>query len=53
MLSFIFEHQVVILGFLLGFSELLALLPNVKANSIFQLFVNLIKSLKPKSPEQP
>lgn len=51
MLSFFFEHQVAILGFLFALSEVLALIPSIKANSVFQLFVNLLKSIGPKKPE--
>jgi len=40
------NHQSEILLFLLAASELLALIPSVKANSLFQLAVNLLKSLK-------
>ncbi len=38
-----------ILGACLAVSELLALIPGVKANSIFQLVVNTLKALMPKS----
>lgn len=38
----------IILGALLSVSELLALIPSVKANSIFQAVVNGIKSLLKK-----
>jgi len=34
-----------ILGALLGISEALALIPQVKSNSVFQLFLNVIKSV--------
>lgn len=40
------EHQVVILAFALALSEVLALIPAIKANSIFQLIVELMKKLK-------
>lgn len=39
----------IILGALLAASEALALVPSIKANSIFQLIVNIIKSLAGKS----
>lgn len=42
-INFIIEHQIVILAFLLALSELLALIPGIKSNSIFQLIVNGIK----------
>lgn len=37
---------------LLGLSEVLALIPSIKANSVFQLVVNALKSIAPKSPDQ-
>lgn len=40
------SHQTEILVFLLAASELLALVPSIKANSVFQLAVNVLKSLK-------
>lgn len=39
------DQLVIILGALLGLSEALALIPSVKANSVFQLVVNFIKSV--------
>lgn len=36
---------VIVLGALLAVSEVLALIPGLKANSIFQLVVNILKSL--------
>ena len=41
--DFILAHKVVILGFLFATSEVLALIPSVKSNSVFQLIVNAIK----------
>ena len=38
----------VVLGALLSLSEVLALIPSVKANSIFQAIVNVVKSLLKK-----
>ena len=38
----------VVLGALLSLSEVLALIPSVKANSIFQAMVNVVKSLLKK-----
>lgn len=35
-----------ILGVLLALSEVLALFPGVKSNSVFQLVVNIIKKVK-------
>lgn len=45
-MEWIFEHQVVLLAFALALSEVLALIPAIKANSIFQLVVELMKKLK-------
>lgn len=44
----IIEHKVEILAVLLAVSELLAVIPAVKANSIFQLAVGLIKKIAGK-----
>ena len=41
--AFIVAHKAVILGAGLAVSEALALIPSVKANSIFQFVVNLFK----------
>jgi len=43
---FIEQNQVVLIGAALALSELLALNPKIKANSIFQLIANLLKSKK-------
>jgi hypothetical protein len=40
-----------VLAVLLGLSEVLALIPQVKANSIFQLVWNALKALAPKKAE--
>jgi hypothetical protein len=45
MLEVIVANQVVIVGFLLALSEVLALIPGVKSNSVFQLVVGLIKKV--------
>jgi hypothetical protein len=45
-MEWMMEHQVVILAFALALSEVLALIPAIKANSIFQLIVELMKKLK-------
>jgi len=44
----ILAHKSEILVFLLALSELLAVIPSVKANSIFQLAVGLIKKIAGK-----
>lgn len=45
------DNWVLIVGALLGLSEVLALLPGVKSNSIFQFIVNALKSIAPKKEE--
>lgn len=42
------EKLVLILAVLGGISEALSLIPQVKANGVFQLVANVIKSLLPK-----
>jgi hypothetical protein len=50
MIDFITSHWGVIATMLLGISEVIALVPGVKANSIFQAIVNFLQSAtKPKS----
>lgn len=44
-MEFIVAHKVEILGALLAISEVLALIPSIKSNSIFTLVVNLFKGL--------
>jgi hypothetical protein len=44
----ILANKVVILTFALAFSEVLALIPAVKANSIFQLVVGVVKKIAGK-----
>lgn len=46
--NFLIVNQVVLVGLLFALSEVLALIPSVKSNSIFQLLVNAIKKLKKK-----
>lgn len=48
MIAFIQANAAVILGALLALSEILALIPSVKSNSVFTLIVNALKSLMPK-----
>ena len=45
-MEFIVEHAVVILAFLLALSEILALIPSIKASSVFQLIVAALKKIK-------
>ena len=46
MLEVIVANKVVILVFLLSLSEVLALVPSIKSNSIFQLVVAALKKVK-------
>jgi hypothetical protein len=48
MLEVIVANKVIILGFLLALSEVLALIPSIKANSVFQIVVNGIKKVSGK-----
>lgn len=41
-------HKEVIFAALFAISEMLALIPQVKSNSVFQLIVNAIKGMKAK-----
>ena len=43
-MAMIMENKAVILGLLFALSEVLALVPGIKSNSVFQLVVNLVKS---------
>jgi hypothetical protein len=38
-------NKVVILGFLFALSEVLALIPSIKSNSVFTLIVNVLKKV--------
>lgn len=46
--AFLVANKVVLLGAALAISEALALIPAVKANSVFQLVVGAIKKLAGK-----
>jgi hypothetical protein len=48
MLEVIVANKVIVLGFLLALSEVLALIPSIKANSVFQIIVNGIKKVAGK-----
>jgi hypothetical protein len=50
--AFLIANQVVLVGFLFALSEVLALIPGVKSNSVFQLLVVAIKKLAPKKEVQ-
>lgn len=43
-MQFIMANSAIILGILFGISELLASIPSVKANGIFQLVFNVLKA---------
>lgn len=47
-MEIIMQHQVEIVSFLFALSELLALIPSVKSNSVFQLIFNGIKKIAGK-----
>lgn len=47
-MDIVLAHKTEILVFLLALSELLAVIPAIKANSIFQLAVGLIKKVAGK-----
>ncbi len=47
-MQFIQDNLVTILMALLAISEVLALIPSIKANSVFTLIVGFIKGLLPK-----
>jgi hypothetical protein len=44
----VIANKVVIVGFLFALSEVLALIPSVKANSVFQVIVNVLKKVSGK-----
>lgn len=50
-MAWVNENLVMILGVALALSEALALIPGIKANSIFQAVVSVIKALLPKAPQ--
>jgi hypothetical protein len=45
-MQFIIENKAAILGVALAISELLALIPSIKSNSIFELVFGWLKSSK-------
>jgi hypothetical protein len=47
-MELVLAHKVEILGLLLALSEVLALIPSVKSNSIFTLIYNLVKKVSGK-----
>jgi hypothetical protein len=46
--TFVLENKVVLLAFALATSEVLALIPNIKSSSIFELIVAGIKKIAGK-----
>ena len=46
--AYFVAHQAIILGFALALSEVLALIPGVKSNSIYELFVAAVKKVAGK-----
>jgi hypothetical protein len=46
--AFFAANKVVLLAFALALSEVMALIPGVKSNSIYELFVNVIKKISGK-----
>ena len=47
-MDLIIANKVVILGFLFALSEVLALIPSIKANSVFSLVYNALKKVAGK-----
>jgi hypothetical protein len=47
-MDIIMQHQSEILAFLFALSELLALVPGIKSNSVFQLIFNGLKKVAGK-----
>jgi hypothetical protein len=47
-IAFVVENKLVIVGFLFAASEVLALVPSIKSNSVFQLIYNGLKKIKEK-----
>jgi hypothetical protein len=49
-MAWIQEHWGLVFGVLFAVDNLLAAMPNVASNSVFQLIANLIAALGPKPP---
>lgn len=45
--NFLVANKVIIIGALLALSEVLALIPSVKSNSIFEIIVSTLQKLVP------
>lgn len=52
MLQWFISNSGIILGVLFGVSESLALIPSVKANSVFQAILNVLSALTSKNSGQ-
>lgn len=48
-MSWLVANWALIVSVLLGLSEVLALIPGIQSNSVFQLIANVIKSLGTKA----
>lgn len=53
LLDFFFANETTILAALLAISEVLARIPGIKANSIFELVTNALKVLASGKPDPP
>lgn len=49
-MEFIIANKAIILAAVLALSEVLALIPSVKSNSIFEVVVKVLASFLPKAP---
>lgn len=52
-MEFLFGNKEIILAALFALSEVLALIPGIKSNSVFTLIFNLIKAAIGKKDEAP
>ncbi len=46
LINVVMSHQAMIIGILFGISEALSMIPQIKANGIFQAIYNFLKSKK-------
>jgi hypothetical protein len=49
-MEFIITNKAIILAAVFALSEVLALIPSVKSNSIFEVVVKVLSSFLPKAP---
>ena len=47
-MDIIIENKAVVLGLLFAISEVLALIPNIKSNSVFEFIYNALKKVSGK-----